>query len=641
MGSVSHSYSAPLLQHGNSQKLSGKVKEMSYDPQAQLQRLQEFWISQASAEQRKGRAGRTGPGVCFRLYAESDYDAFASYPVPEIRRVALDSLVLQLPDARALSDASGRLAGVRVAVTASCPLTPATDANGPVPRFQNRLTSGGSQDPEKFQVNVGSTVTQSPRGLNPGALERLGGASPRDPQGGGNCPAEALRWLLSGDGRRKISLGPPNVAPERAENQHQDKMKSMSVGDPRTFPFIEPPPPASLETAIVYLRDQGALDSSEALTPIGSLLAQLPVDVVIVLEILVWTSHVQVFVATLGQKRLYWTVHIQHEGMEAAGTASAEPYGVHVPADRGASRRPVSSVTDVVLLILTLRVIRNRGASPALPGAPLLRAQGCENSSSPSFLSHARPSWGAHTGFLIFPNSSDSTFYFQQPVAHRGRATPTSQLCTQQRLLCVLTPLKPPSVQHSGASGSLSPVSTAPGKMLILGSMFSLVEPVLTIAAALSVQLPFTRSAQSSPECAAARRPLESNQGDPFTLFNVFNAWVQVKSERSRNSRKWCRRRGIEEHRLYEMANLRRQFKGSAGNRGANPIGSLEDCGQGGAGRQGSEISRVAVSWRVCCVQMPSPTQASPVSTWAFWDEAQDWAFPPGSQMPQGQSGKR
>uniref|UniRef100_A0A452S290 Probable ATP-dependent RNA helicase DHX34 n=1 Tax=Ursus americanus TaxID=9643 RepID=A0A452S290_URSAM len=231
---------------------SGKVKEMGYDPQAKLHRLQEFWISQASAEQRKGRAGRTGPGVCFRLYAESDYDAFAPYPVPEIRRVALHALVLQ--------------------------------------------------------------------------------------------------------------------------------MKSMTVGDPRTFPFIEPPPPASLETAILYLRDQGALDSSEALTPIGSLLAQLPVDVVI-------------------------------------------------------------------------------------------------------------------------------------------------------------------------------------GKMLILGSMFHLAEPVLTIAAALSVQSPFTRSAQSHPECAAARRPLESDQGDPFTLFNIFNAWVQVKSERSRNSRKWCRHRGIEEHRLYEMANLRRQFK--------------------------------------------------------------------------------
>lgn len=84
------------LLHRLSCPRAGKVKEMGYDPQAKLHRLQEFWISQASAEQRKGRAGRTGPGVCFRLYAESDYDAFAPYPVPEIRRVALDALVLQV-----------------------------------------------------------------------------------------------------------------------------------------------------------------------------------------------------------------------------------------------------------------------------------------------------------------------------------------------------------------------------------------------------------------------------------------------------------------------------------------------------------------------------------------------------------------
>ncbi|XP_073405442.1 probable ATP-dependent RNA helicase DHX34 [Dendrobates tinctorius] len=232
---------------------SGKVKEMSFDPKAKMQRLQEFWISRASAEQRKGRAGRTGPGVCYRLYAESDYDAFAPYPVPEIQRVALDALVLQ--------------------------------------------------------------------------------------------------------------------------------MKSMGLGDPRTFPFIEQPPMSSIETAIFYLRDQGALDGSEEVTPIGNLLAQLPVDVVI-------------------------------------------------------------------------------------------------------------------------------------------------------------------------------------GKMLILGSLFSLVEPMLTVAAALSVQSPFVRSATNNPESSTARKPLESDHGDPFTLLNVFNEWIQIKSSRSSNSRKWCRRRGLEEQRLYEMTNLRRQFKG-------------------------------------------------------------------------------
>lgn len=231
---------------------SGKVKEMSYDPQGKLQRLQEFWISRASAEQRKGRAGRTGPGVCYRLYAESDYDAFPPYPVPEIQRVALDALVLQV--------------------------------------------------------------------------------------------------------------------------------KSMGLGDPRTFPFLEPPPSASLETAVRYLREQGALDEAEELTPIGTLLAQLPVDVVV-------------------------------------------------------------------------------------------------------------------------------------------------------------------------------------GKMLVLGALFGLAEPTLTVAAALSVQSPFLRLSNANPDCATARRPLESPHGDPLTLLNAFNEWVQVKSERGGSSRKWCRRRGLEEHRLYEAANLRRQFQ--------------------------------------------------------------------------------
>ncbi|XP_062491981.1 probable ATP-dependent RNA helicase DHX34 [Pezoporus occidentalis] len=231
---------------------SGKVKEMSYDPQGKLQRLQEFWISQASAEQRKGRAGRTGPGVCYRLYAESDYDAFPPYPVPEIQRVALDALVLQL--------------------------------------------------------------------------------------------------------------------------------KSMGLGDPRTFPFLEPPPSSSLETAVRYLKEQGALDEAEQLTPIGNILAQLPVDVVV-------------------------------------------------------------------------------------------------------------------------------------------------------------------------------------GKMLVLGTLFGLAEPTLTVAAVLSVPSPFLRPTHPNPECAAARQPLESPHGDPLTLLNIFNEWVQVKSERGGSSRKWCRRRGLEEHRLYEAANLRRQFQ--------------------------------------------------------------------------------
>lgn len=67
-----------------------------------------------------------------------------------------------------------------------------------------------------------------------------------------------------------------------------------------------------------------------------------------------------------------------------------------------------------------------------------------------------------------------------------------------------------------------------PGKMLVLGSLFNLVESVLSVAAALSVQSPFLRSSQQNPDCATARQSLHSNQGDPFTLLNTFNAWVEV-----------------------------------------------------------------------------------------------------------------
>ncbi|XP_017064853.1 probable ATP-dependent RNA helicase DHX34 [Drosophila eugracilis] len=84
---------------------SGKVKEMSYDATCKGQRLKEFWVSKSSAEQRKGRAGRTGPGVCFRLYTTDQFNAFEAYPTPEIYRVPLDTMLLQmvsmgLPDVR-------------------------------------------------------------------------------------------------------------------------------------------------------------------------------------------------------------------------------------------------------------------------------------------------------------------------------------------------------------------------------------------------------------------------------------------------------------------------------------------------------------------------------------------------------------
>lgn len=57
-----------------------------------------------------------------------------------------------------------------------------------------------------------------------------------------------------------------------------------------------------------------------------------------------------------------------------------------------------------------------------------------------------------------------------------------------------------------------------------------------------------------------ARKPFESDHGDPVTLLNVYNEWLKVKGGRE-NSRKWCRHKGIEEQRFYELTKLRNQFK--------------------------------------------------------------------------------
>jgi pre-mRNA-splicing factor ATP-dependent RNA helicase DHX16 len=72
----------------------GLVKQASYNPRTGVESLHEVEISQASARQRLGRAGRTGPGKCFRLYTQWAFDnSLPPDTPPEILRVNLASVV--------------------------------------------------------------------------------------------------------------------------------------------------------------------------------------------------------------------------------------------------------------------------------------------------------------------------------------------------------------------------------------------------------------------------------------------------------------------------------------------------------------------------------------------------------------------
>ena len=75
----------------------GRSKEKKYDTTTGVQTFEIDWISKASASQRSGRAGRTGPGHCYRLYSSAVFEQFfQEHTVPEILRTPLGSTVLQL-----------------------------------------------------------------------------------------------------------------------------------------------------------------------------------------------------------------------------------------------------------------------------------------------------------------------------------------------------------------------------------------------------------------------------------------------------------------------------------------------------------------------------------------------------------------
>ena len=117
----------------------GLARVKRYSPRGKLDRLHIEPISQASADQRKGRCGRIAAGICYRLYAEDDFNSRPRYTDPEILRASLAGVILRMltlglgrvedfpfidpPDPRAIADGWQTLAELG-AVDAERRLTP-------------------------------------------------------------------------------------------------------------------------------------------------------------------------------------------------------------------------------------------------------------------------------------------------------------------------------------------------------------------------------------------------------------------------------------------------------------------------------------------------------------------------------------
>jgi len=128
----------------------GTARISRYSHRRKVQRLPIEPISQASANQRKGRCGRTSDGICIRLYSEADFESRPEFTDPEILRTNLASVILAMtalgigdiaafpfldpPDRRTVADGIALLEELG-----------AFERAPPGPRAGNRLTSIGRQ----------------------------------------------------------------------------------------------------------------------------------------------------------------------------------------------------------------------------------------------------------------------------------------------------------------------------------------------------------------------------------------------------------------------------------------------------------------------------------------------------------------
>ncbi len=108
---------------------TGTARVKRYSRRSQIERLHIEPVSQAAADQRKGRCGRLGPGVCLRLYDEEDFAARPRFTDPELLRSSLANVILRMldlglgdvdrfpflepPEARAIADGYRQLADLQ------------------------------------------------------------------------------------------------------------------------------------------------------------------------------------------------------------------------------------------------------------------------------------------------------------------------------------------------------------------------------------------------------------------------------------------------------------------------------------------------------------------------------------------------
>uniref|UniRef100_A0A8C8D259 RNA helicase n=1 Tax=Oncorhynchus tshawytscha TaxID=74940 RepID=A0A8C8D259_ONCTS len=117
----------------------GRVKKRFYDRVTGISSFKVSWTSQASANQRAGRSGRTEPGHCYRLYSSAVFGDFSLFSEAEITRRPVEDLVLQMKDLN-----------IDKVVNFPFPTTPSAEAL--VAAEQLLVSLGALEEPSPLQI---------------------------------------------------------------------------------------------------------------------------------------------------------------------------------------------------------------------------------------------------------------------------------------------------------------------------------------------------------------------------------------------------------------------------------------------------------------------------------------------------------
>lgn len=181
---------------------SGMARIASFDQRRGIDTLTIQKISRAAADQRAGRAGRTGPGRCVRLWSERDHGKRAAFERPEVRRVDLADAVLYLK--------AGGVQDLRAFRWVAAP------EEESLTRAEELLESLGALDEDGELTEVGEAMSRYP--LHPRAARLLEAAE------GEGCVGEAcfVASVLQGEGVFTKSASRSQISTFQTDDDRSD-----------------------------------------------------------------------------------------------------------------------------------------------------------------------------------------------------------------------------------------------------------------------------------------------------------------------------------------------------------------------------------------------------------------------------------